>query len=82
MGTAARGVALTGAVLVLAAGWPVSSYAQQPTPERPSPAVPRASQRHNEPHHDQATPEEPPTAGQATDQHAGHGPTQPTTPIP
>ena len=42
MGTAARALALAGAVLVLAAGWPVSSYAQQPTPERPSPAAPRA----------------------------------------
>ncbi len=82
MGPAARGVALAGAVLVLATGWPVSSYAQQPTPERPSPAAPPASQRHDEHRHDQTTPEESPTAGQAADQHAGHGPTQPTTPIP
>ena len=79
-GVAARAVALTGAVLV--AGWPVSSYAQQPATERPSPAATRASQQHDEPRHDQTTPEEPPTAGQATDQQAGYGTTQPTIPIP
>ena len=83
-GTAARWFVITGAVL--ATGWPASSYAQQTAIGRAA-SVPPATEAHQQydPHHpDPTAPQEPPStaAGQTTNEHAGHGTTQPLTPIP